>query len=209
MTANTALPWVTCLVLLGLLLMGIGGRREVDLLRAQRIEIVDADGNVVAVLSGERGFGEVSTQTIDGKGLFSLGMTADRAGLLSLRRQGVPMVELRTTKTGAGVVLTYRGGRPLVEVGSAGTAAAVTLHDEAGRPIIKLGPDAERGAGQVVTLGQGEPQISLGPTAEGAGSIETFNASGRPLVAITADRTSGGGAIGVYDDRGKIRASVP
>ena len=81
-----------------------------DVLRARSIELVGANGKVVAQLYvGEDGGGNVRLRSADGTVRVKLGATDNGSGLLLLDRDTEPAVTLGTNATGTSMTLAQKG----------------------------------------------------------------------------------------------------
>lgn len=81
-----------------------------DVLRARSIELVGADGTVLAQLYvGEDGGGNVRLRSGDGTVRVKLGATASGSGLLLLDRDTEPAVTLGTNASGTSLTLAQKG----------------------------------------------------------------------------------------------------
>lgn len=81
-----------------------------DVLRARSIELVSANGTVVAQLHvGEDGGGNVRLRSGDGTVRVKLGATTHGSGLLLLDRDTEPAVTLGTNASGTSLTLAQKG----------------------------------------------------------------------------------------------------
>ena len=78
-----------------------------SVVRAQAIELVDAQGNVRAqMFLGTDGGGNIRLRAGNGEIRVKMGATLDGAGLLLTDKNTEPAVQLRTGKSGTGLTLT-------------------------------------------------------------------------------------------------------
>ncbi len=128
-----------------------------ELIRARRIEIVNATGNPVLTLTQNDSGGIIATQSPSGQILVTVTATATGEGVIALAdRAGRRLVELAgkpgegagvvntfgegghvavslLASQGAGVVQTFRDERPTALLGSTGGDGVVAVFDEEGR----------------------------------------------------------------------------
>jgi hypothetical protein len=87
----------------------------VPVLRAQAIELVNAQGLVVAQLyTGDDGAGNIRLRSADGTVRVKLGASADGSGLLLLDRNVEPAVVLGSSGEGTSLTLSETGRRSRV-----------------------------------------------------------------------------------------------
>lgn len=123
-------------------LMGAASTRVPAVIRAQRIEVVTADGSTVVRLGHGPHGGHAHFSNITGEDLVEL-RAATGGGMIWTRAAGGRrLVELAWDATGAGRAKTYNGeGRRIVEIGTnAAGKGAITAYNPRGR-VEKHWPD--------------------------------------------------------------------
>ena len=165
-----------------------GARRGVeDVVQTRQLEIVNADGQVVAILGVRDGQGQLSLR--------------DAAGAWKVQLDALP--------GGGTITLKNAADRALVTAGYDDEGnGAVRTSTSLGTPLVALSSTAgARGA--VTTFGQGGSElVTLSTTPSGAGAVTTFDVDGRRLIGITVT-TKGKGALAAFETDGGVRASWP
>jgi hypothetical protein len=165
---------------------GASGDDTPDVLRAQRVEIVDASGKPMVVLGQQNGFGFAAL--LDSLGNYRIQLNALLPGgtVTVKNARGHELLMLGHDADGNGNIRTSSAnGSLLAEVGASDNRGTMITYDSAGHEHVKLGT-----------------------TYGGAGAVTTFNAQGSRLIALTAS-TKGDGIIAAFDPNGRVRSSWP
>ena len=184
-----AVALVLCAVVAGCL--GAGQKAVSDVVKTKRVEVVDADGTVRALISASRGWGEIElTESLDRQ---KTHLTPYAMGTSSVMNKETQMTLLNP------------GG--------------VTVRDNNTHVMIWpdrvfIGPSASLKT-PPEEFYKGNPlkfrALYLGLSKDGSGVVEVRGPtpnSEKPLVRMSVDK-NGGGEIGIWDRKGKGRTLTP
>ena len=143
-------------------LMGFGQKKVPDAIQARSFEAVNADGKVMARMSGYGGIGSLSTFRYEGElpqKLVQIGFTEGGAGGLALYDGTRMIVKIVATEklSGGTLVLYDRGGQPILNLGSNPFGAgSIAINNRNYKRVLHLTADPDD-AGELVTYDNGIP----------------------------------------------------
>jgi hypothetical protein len=174
-----------------------------DIVRARRLEIIDADGRLVSVLEPtETGslFG-----LYDKSGSVVAGMqTTEGGGLLSLHADEVPRVVMRSSGNGGGILVHDDDGDTVGLVAGTKDGGMVSVLGKDRKGVGAL-TATESGVAFSLTDARNITTASITGTDLG-GNLELFDSSGNEAVGIAAGEY--GGSLVIMDSLGNKRAEM-
>ncbi|MBT8487046.1 MAG: hypothetical protein HKO59_09890 [Phycisphaerales bacterium] len=175
-----------------------------DILQAQRVEIVDADGNLVLALAADDAGGRLDVWTKDGANVLRAASNA-RGGDLNLwGASGTTLFSAFAGETGGEVGLWDTDGRRSLRAASSGGAGRLELSG-AGVGQVTLGASPTGGRLQLDTP-EGTPIIDAGARPDRPG-FAAYNAGGRAIFAVEPDALVGA-TVTVADGAGDARITM-
>jgi hypothetical protein len=207
--SNRRLRVLAALPLAGLLALGAMGADQpampssAEVIRAGRLEIVDAAGQVVLSLDTSEAGGRL--RILDRRGTAVLSAACEHTGgspggtLTTYNARQEQLVRLDANKIGQGRVTTFGArGHELVNLTSGSMGGMVSTLGEHGRELVRLGSVA--GEGTIRTFNaEGQILVNLGVTSGGQGAVATYDGHGLPLVQLGATARDGRAAISLED----------
>jgi len=158
-----------------------------QLLRAQRIEIVDEAGSVLLALgTNERG-GSLSIRDRIGRTAV-LANVNERGGSMLVRdvESDQPAVHSRATRSGGDHAVFNQQGRAVTRASVNDDAGAFALSASTGKTAVELDvSDAQCGRMRTARP-DGSTAVTIAHDSAVGGQIETLSADGRPLVTLSS-----------------------
>lgn len=140
----TRLITTLSLLLVGAICVAATTERSGDqALRSQRIEIIDRDGNTMAVLGSDEAGGFLSIRKTTGPAVMILG--ADRhGGFVTVRnRTGVPVSILAADSEGGFVTVRNHDGIPVLIGQTTANGGMLQVRDQVGNPVAVIQAEAK------------------------------------------------------------------
>jgi hypothetical protein len=159
-----------------------------DTIRARQIELVDENGNPLAVIEEAGGKGRITTLSSEGKKL----------------------VELGTDPSGIGNLAVYgEKGTAIVSAGHDATRGNGVFARNGGEKICAGLVASPQGYGTIVVCNHDEKMVGWLVGNEKGGSLFLNDAEGGPLVIATAAAETGQGTMVLKSHEGKVLGRLP
>ncbi len=169
---------------------------EAKTLRANRLEIVRADGKVVLLAAENTGAGQLDLWSATGSNTVRLSSPVSGGDLVLFNDQGRMVVGAYANPQG-GLIEAFRtDGSPGLRAGVSGAGSALSISGPGGKEVLYAGTD-RAGAGAVRVAdrqGQSAATMLVGP---GGGVVETSTRAGLPATVIGAGEKGASGILQV------------
>ena len=143
----------------------------------------------------------------NGKSLVALAAKSEGTGLVLFDENGKPRNSLSVGKDGSpGLGLSDKNGKPRIGLVVLKDGPDLSLFDENGKPRVGLGVLKE-GSGVGLLDENGKTLVGLETGEGGSGMLDVFNALGKKVVSVQANKKNCGSVI-VSDQNGEIKHSL-
>jgi len=174
-----------------------------DMLVAERMEIVDADGNLVLALSGDERGGRLDIWTTGGQNVVRIS-TNDTGGDLNLwNGDGGTVFSAFAAEHGGEFGLWGKSGGRSMRVATGEHGGRLEMLGAEGQPGVTISNHATGGALEVA--GGGQTVFSARSDASGSGTVSVAGADGGSYLSID---NSAGPALHLTDTTGRPRVSM-
>lgn len=160
-----------------------------DVIQAKKFEVVDDNGNVLAILTQSDGNGIIRTLNKDGKKLVNLTYTTNREGYLGIENgNGQEMIRFSSSNDGGG--------------------GYIGIYNPAGKKTLTINND-KSGGNIYVCNSNGDSRVVMQCNSSAGGFMSLYNSSGYAAVKLS-QTSSGHGDLYINNNLGdeRIRLSV-